>query len=57
MAITLTKDKCINCGGIKRICPFSMNKWRGKKNTLTGFFVAHIEDNKECGCTLYAGFV
>lgn len=57
MKNTETKGECINCGGNKRICPFSMNKWRGKKDSVTGFYVAHVESKDENSCILYAGFM
>ena len=48
-------NQCNNCEGNKKICPFSINKWKGKRDKITGFFIAHVVEN-ENGCTVYSGF-
>lgn len=50
----IMKNECINCEGIKRLCPFK--EYKGKRNNITGFYIAHIEENKT-SCIMYYGFM
>jgi len=46
-------ENCNSCEGNHSHCTFSINTHKGKKDSLTGFYVANVNDE----CTVYCGFM
>lgn len=55
--IEIIKENCSACGGNYSHCVFSIETHKGKKDSITGFYVANVDKNSNNKCTVYCGFM
>jgi len=55
-----SENKCTQCHKDKiklyeNKCAFSMNKYKGRKEAISGFYVAYVDRSKLNYCMVYCG--